>query len=223
MIDHAATYRSRNPWHWHHKARLRQLIGEVANFHDASSIADIGCSNGYITNILSNVCRGEVHGFDYLPELVDEAQSLYPHIHFQRADLNGPIKWKKTFDLVCCFETLEHVGDLASALKNVVAAVRHGGVLIVSVPVETGMWGIAKFCAKVLMGYPIDEINRGRAEYFWALLTRKNVSGFRKKRYTCGTHYGFDWRDVDVAIAASMRITRAYTRYATRIIVARKD
>lgn len=222
MIDHASTYRSQSLWHCHHRARLRQLIREVATFDKASSIADIGCSNGYITNILSEVCRGEVHGFDYLPDLVDEAQSIHPHIKFQRVDLNRVIKWRKEFDLVCCFETLEHVGDLASALKNVLAAVRHGGVLIVSVPVETGTWGIAKFCAKTIMGYPLDEITAGRAEYFWALLSGKDISGFRQKRYTWGTHYGFDWRHVESSISANMRIRRAYTKYATRIIVAQK-
>jgi hypothetical protein len=111
---------------------------------------------------------------------------------------------------------------LASALKNVLAAVRHGGVLIVSVPVETGTWGIAKFCAKTIMGYPLDEITAGRAEYFWALLSGKDISGFRQKRYTWGTHYGFDWRHVESSISANMRIRRAYTKYATRIIVAQK-
>lgn len=222
MIDHASTYRSHNLLHWHHRARLRQLISEVRSFSNAPSVADVGCSNGYITNILSEVCQGEVHGFDYLPELIDEAQARYPHIDFQRADLNRIVKWRKEFDLVCCFETLEHVGDLPAALKNVLAAVRHGGILIVSVPVETGMWGIVKFCAKTVMRYPLDEINAGKAEYLWALLSRKDVSGFRRERYTWGTHYGFDWRNVERSIATNMRIKKAYTKYATRVIVAQK-
>ena len=222
MIDHASTYRSHNLRHWHHRMRLRQLLREVAEFDSAPLIADIGCSNGYITNILNDVCRGEVHGFDYLPELIDEARSAYPHIHFQRADLNRNVRWSKQFDLVCCFETLEHVGDLTAALKNILAAVRPGGVLIVSVPVETGPWGIAKFCAKTLLGYPLDEIAAGRSEYFWALLTGNDVSAFRRNKYTWGTHFGFDWRDVEESFSADMTITRAYTKYATRIIVARK-
>lgn len=222
MVDHALTYRSHSLRHWHHRARLRQLIREVENFDDASSIADIGCSNGYITNVLSHVCRGQVQGFDYLPELIEEARTLYPHIDFRRADLNWKIKWKRSFDLVCCFETLEHVGDLDSALRNVMAAVRPGGVLIISVPVETGLWGIAKYCAKVLARYPFDEITAGRGEYFRALISGNDLSRFRKKRYTWGTHFGFDWRDLEESVSAGMRIQKAYTKYATRIIVAQK-
>ena len=223
MVDHAHTYRSHRVRHWHHRARLKQLIREVEHFADgASSIADVGCSNGYITNLLQQVCKGEVRGFDYLPELVEQARETYPRIEFQRADLNTNIKWKQSFDLVCCFETLEHVGDLRSALRNLRAALCPAGTLIVSVPVETGLWGVGKFCAKTLLGYPFEEISASRAEYFRALLRGGDVSRFREKSYTWGTHYGFEWRDVEESISADMTIIRAYTRYATRIIVARK-
>lgn len=139
MLDHSAIYQSRRILHWHHRARLRQIIWEVTRFREASSVADIGCSNGYVTNLLSEVCHGDVYGFDYLPELVDSARSAYPHIDFQRADLkNRQIKWGRAFELVCCLETLEHVGDLNLALEHIFTAVEDGGTLIVSVPVEIG-------------------------------------------------------------------------------------
>jgi 2-polyprenyl-3-methyl-5-hydroxy-6-metoxy-1,4-benzoquinol methylase len=222
MLDHSATYRSCRVWHWHHRARLRQVLKEVAEFADASSVADFGCSNGYVTNLLSQVCRGEVHGFDYQPELLREARSLYPHLVFRRVDLNRNTKWKKQYELVCCFETLEHVGDLEAALRNLFGAVQRGGVLIVSVPVETGLWGVAKYCAKTLAGYPVDEITAGRVEYLRALLAGRNISVYRKERYTFGTHFGFDWREVEQAVAGQMTLLNAYTKLATRVIVARK-
>jgi hypothetical protein len=123
-------------------------------------------------------------------------------------------------------ETLEHVRDLHTALENVCAAVQNGGILIVTVPVETGAWGLAKYCLKSLLGYPMDEINVGRSEYFIALLTGRDISKFRKEKsswaaeYGFATHYGFDWRVLEERISATMRIKRAYTTYATRIIVA---
>jgi len=125
-------------------------------------------------------------------------------------------------------ETLEHVRDLHSALENVFAAVQDGGTLIVTVPVETGVWGLAKYCLKTLIGYPMDEINVGRGEYFIALLTGRDISQFRREKsswaadYGFATHYGFDWRVLEKRISATMRIERAYTKYATRIIVAQK-
>ena len=209
--------------HWHHRARLRQVILEVEPYRDAASVADIGCSNGYVTNLLSQLCHGDVNGFDYLPELVEAARSAYPAINFQRADLvYQPIKWEHAFELVCCLETLEHVGDLNLALENVLAAVQDGGTLIVTVPVETGFWGLAKYCAKTLAGYPIDEIDAGRGEYLWALLTGQDISRFRGESYTWGTHFGFDWRILEKRISAAMHVEKAYTKYATRIIVAQK-
>jgi 2-polyprenyl-3-methyl-5-hydroxy-6-metoxy-1,4-benzoquinol methylase len=223
MLDHSAIYQSGKILHWHHRARLRRVIREVSRFSEASSVADIGCSNGYVTNLLSQLCDGDIYGFDYLPELVDRASSAYPHINFQRADLvYKQIRWGRAFELVCCLETLEHVGDLRLALENVLGAVQDGGTLIVTVPVETGVWGLAKYCVKTLAGYPIDELDAGRGEYFRALLTGKDISRFRGESYTWGTHYGFDWRILEERISAVMHIERAYTKYATRIIVAQK-
>lgn len=222
VLDHSAIYTSRELRHWHHRARLRRILAEVSAYRQASSIADIGCSNGYITNLLNEVCPGDVCGFDYLPELVDSASAAYPHIRFRRADLNRDVKWGGTFDLVCCFETLEHVGDLQKALDNILSALCRDGVLIVSVPVEVGFWGIAKYCAKMLYGYSLDEIDAGRAEYFAALMTGGDVSRFRRRAYTWGTHFGFDWRVLERRIAGGMHIEKSYTKYATRYIVARK-
>ena len=223
MLDHSAIYQSRRILHWHHRARLRQVIREVTQFREVVSVADIGCSNGYVTNLLNEICSGEVHGFDYLPELVETARGTYPHIEFRRADLNQLIKWGQEYELVCCFETLEHVGDLSSALKNIYAAIKDGGTLIVSVPIETGLWGLTKYCAKTVLRYPMDEIDARRGEYFLALLKGTDVSKFRKESYTWGTHFGFDWKILESRIADALRIQKAYTKYATRIIVAEKS
>jgi SAM-dependent methyltransferase len=223
MLDHSLTYQSWSILHWHHKARLRQIIREVTRFREASSVADIGCSTGYVTNLLSEVCRGDVYGFDRFRKVVDSARSAYPHIDFQRADLNDrQINWGQKFELVCCFETLEHVGDLHLALESIFAAVEDGGTLIVTVPVEIGFWGLAKYCVKTLIGYPMDEIDVGRGEYFLALLKDSDISQFRGEAHGWATHYGFDWRVLEKRISAAMHIEKAYTKYATRIIVAHK-
>ena len=223
MLDHSAIYKSRRISHWHHRARLRQIIMEVTRFREVSSVADIGCSNGYITNLLSEVCSGHVYGFDRFPKVVDSARLAYPHIDFQKANLkNGRIEWGREFELVCCFETLEHVGDLQLALDNLFKAVQDGGNLIVTVPVEIGAWGVAKYCVKTVFGYSMDEINAGRGEYFLALLMGRDISQFRGEADGWRTHYGFDWRVVEERIAAAMHIDRAYTKYATRVIVAHK-
>jgi SAM-dependent methyltransferase len=199
------------------------VLGEVAAHRTAASIADVGCSNGYVTNLISEVCSGDVFGFDYLPEYIDQAQARYPHVRFRRADLNREVRWPQTFELVCCFETLEHAGDLTAALRNLAAAVQDGGTLIVSVPVETGIWGLAKFVAKTMKGYPFDEIAVGRGRYLQALLTGEDLSRFRGDRYAWGTHFGFDWRALEKRIGQQWHVVKAYTSYGTRIIVARKE
>ena len=123
-LDHSDIYRSRKIWHWHHKIRLRTLIGEAASVRNPSSIADIGCSSGYVTSPLQEVCDEEVVGFDYLPELVETARS--------------------NVDCLCS---------------------RGNGALVG-----------AKFCAKTLLGYSLEEFQVTRRDYLLALLRGKNIS-----------------------------------------------
>jgi hypothetical protein len=83
------------------------------------------------------------------------------------------------FDLVTCMETLEHVLDVQFALKNLLAIT--GKVLYITVPVEIGPIGLAKFGAKVLLGKPVlnSEHRGSKSEYAIRLLRGGPVSQFR--------------------------------------------
>jgi hypothetical protein len=101
---------------------------------------------------------------------------------------------------VTCFETLEHVGELANSLTNLLALTRHGGTLVLTVPIEVGAIGTLKFIAKMFYRYNLGELPARRNlswMYFSDLIRGTRMSKFRDRRPSWGTHFGFDYRDVD--------------------------
>lgn len=69
---------------------------------------------------------------------------------------------------------------------------------MISVPIEHGIRGFAKYCAKrFLYGYSVGELGLTESQYVRILLSTNRISIARPKAAGYGTHYGFDYRDVD--------------------------
>ena len=119
------------------------------------------------------------------------------------------------FDIVTCFEPLEHVADYRRSFEHLVAAAKPGGVIIVAVPNETGLPGLAKFCGRyVSRSDPYGDFfeDQSRARYIGRLVAGSWIEGFRKtttKGY--GPHLGFDYRllldHVDATYVADGRLS----------------
>ena len=190
------------------------------------SYADFGCSNGYVTERIRRLTGAErVWGFDHLEEHLARGRRQYPAIEFSLIDLNRPNADLPGFDFVSCFETLEHVGNLEAAIGNLLAAIKPGGTGLVTVPIEIGPRGIAKFIAKLAYGYNLSELPQSRAlqrRYATALLTGARVSRFRDERRAWGTHFGFDYRDVDDALRRHGVPFGAWNSGTTRFYCIRK-
>ena len=104
------------------------------------------------------------------------------------------------FDLVTCFETLEHVGHVHNAIETLLASCKAGGTLIISVPNEIGLPGLIKYASrKLFRKRPYKGFFRetSEARYVWSLLAGKSISEFRSPSAEgWGPHLGFDWRVV---------------------------
>jgi SAM-dependent methyltransferase len=228
MINHSTIYLSRSPLQWHHRRRLRfilQLVDTLA-LEQPMSYADVGCSNGYVTHQIANrLSLPEADAFDHSKELLVEARKHPGQIRFLLGDLNRKVAWPRRYDFVSCLETLEHVGDLQCAIKNLADALAPGGLLLISVPIEVGFWGTAKFLTKRMVGYTLDELPGPPSTWLYLrrLLSGASMSGLRDARKAWGTHFGFDYRDVEVEIRrCGLEIVQAQARTANRIILARR-
>lgn len=185
-----------------HRARLKREL-EVLNslvLPKTGRLADFGCSNGFL---LDSMQRGvprlqgwECVGFDRKSELLDLAEKRQlPRTAYRQLDLNVSHDVGR-FDLITCFETLEHVGDYQSAVRNLLRACADGGHLVISVPYEIGMPGLVKFLGRMaLRKNPYHDFfdNRSKLRYLLALLFRRPMDAFRQPAQNgWSVHLGFD-------------------------------
>lgn len=148
---------------------LRTLSARVQN-NKILTYADFGCSNGFIT---SEIARGlgikGAVGFDY-SDNVDVGKQIHPEICFRRFNLNVVDQNIDKYELVTCFETLEHVGNLQAAIENICARRARSGILMITVPIEVGWIGVLKYALKrVVFRYDLP-LNCTDREYLGALL-----------------------------------------------------
>jgi SAM-dependent methyltransferase len=112
-----------------------------ARYHWAAQVAagkrvlDAGCGLGYGIEILSSAGAAEVIGLDLNAEAVEEARRRINGAgSIRQGDIQGLDFDDDSFDLVVCFETIEHVKEAPAALAEFHRVLRHGGVLLLSSP-----------------------------------------------------------------------------------------
>lgn len=226
MIDHSLTYRKKTLRNIPHILRLRKILRIVKKMSPSKGdpYADIGCSNGYITNILhEKFSLGPATGFDHTMDNILLARERYTKINFEFIDLNTPIANEiGQYKILTCFETLEHVGSLRQAVQNILTMGMPGSKVLMSVPIETGLVGILKFLVKsFILKYSLEELPErpSKMTYFSDLVKGTRMSKFRDSRSGWGTHFGFDYRDVDDILNDLGIAYKAFNSFSTRFYI----
>jgi 2-polyprenyl-3-methyl-5-hydroxy-6-metoxy-1,4-benzoquinol methylase len=114
----------------------------LARYHWAAqlvaghSVLDAACGTGYGTRILARAGARRVTGVDLDAQTVAIADQRYgtEGLEFLEGDLSALELPEDSFDLVVCFEAIEHLGDPAAAVAELRRLVRPGGTLVVSSP-----------------------------------------------------------------------------------------
>jgi SAM-dependent methyltransferase len=98
-------------------------------------VLDAACGVGYGTALLADTAA-EVVGVDVSEDAIAYARSRYarPNVEFRVEDLLKPDLDDRSFDVVCSFETLEHLPDRETYLGHMGRVLRDDGVYIVSTP-----------------------------------------------------------------------------------------
>lgn len=126
-------------WAWvidHHIKRYTWVLPQVVGKH----VLDLGCGTGYGSFILSWVAAAVV-GVDISVAAIDFAETYFdtaPNIIFRPCDVVRDIipMWSdEPYDVVTCFEVLEHLNDPASVMRRT-KELAPGGVLFGSMPVN---------------------------------------------------------------------------------------
>ncbi|HZR96459.1 MAG TPA: class I SAM-dependent methyltransferase [Gaiellaceae bacterium] len=98
-------------------------------------VLDAGCGVGYGVGLLSAAGAAEVVGVDLSDAAIEAARAYErPGVTLQVADVCALPYARATFDLVVCFEVLEHVDEPERLLDELSRVLSDDGILAVSTP-----------------------------------------------------------------------------------------
>lgn len=117
-----------------HEARYRWAASAAAD----KEVLDAGCGVGYGMQVLQDARAKRVVGIDRAPEAIASARSrLAAGVELVIGDLQKLPFADGSFDVVVCFEAIEHVEQPEDVLDGFKRVLRADGVLILSTPNAT--------------------------------------------------------------------------------------
>lgn len=107
----------------------------ASSYVRGKSVLDIACGVGYSAPILAAAGAASYDGVDINPELTAYASGQYGTeiIRYHTGDI-CTFATNRQYDLITCFETIEHVEDYKSALLNLHRLLKADGLLLISSP-----------------------------------------------------------------------------------------
>jgi SAM-dependent methyltransferase len=102
---------------------------------ESAEVLDAGCGVGYGAAYLAETAR-RVVGVDLSAEALEHARREYarPNVDYLEGDLLALPLPDASFDVVCAFETIEHLDDQREFLHEAARVLRPEGTLLVSTP-----------------------------------------------------------------------------------------
>lgn len=152
-------YKKLQKYHWYYKEGgddKSEFSFIYQNYlSDTASVLELGCGDGYFKNYVKGNYIG-VDPFSQKSFVIKDTIESYAEKNIQH-------------DIVCAFQTIEHVSDPKSFLNCAVKCTKPNGLLIISTPSEDSFLGEVKDFS---LNLPPHHITR------WSDRTLENVSKF---------------------------------------------
>lgn len=98
-------------------------------------VLDAGCGTAYGTRMLAEAGAASVVGVDRAASVLDEVRAQCPaNVELVDGDLRALPLDDRSFDLVVCFEVIEHLEDPDAALRELERVVSSDGLVLISSP-----------------------------------------------------------------------------------------
>lgn len=98
-------------------------------------VLDVGCWNGDFQTLVNVNCK--MVGIDPETAALKVARKRTPQFTFLKADVLKKLPFKKEFDTVVTWMTMEHIPDQQLALININRVMKKNGVIFISTPALT--------------------------------------------------------------------------------------
>lgn len=116
-------------WHDHKFNNFRKLLQDQTKIKSA---LDVGCADGTLTNKIAQLLpKAKVVGVDVYMQALSLARKKYPRLSFIKANAHNIPFEKDSFDLVVCFETIEHVVDPLQVLRELRRVLKPEGQAVI--------------------------------------------------------------------------------------------
>lgn len=98
-------------------------------------VLDVGCGEGYGTNLLASVAKKAV-GIDYSKEALDKASKNYASDKtvFFRNNINHIVLADESFELIVAFQVIEHLARPHILLSKIRDLLKVSGIFLLSTP-----------------------------------------------------------------------------------------
>jgi 2-polyprenyl-3-methyl-5-hydroxy-6-metoxy-1,4-benzoquinol methylase len=208
-----------------HMRRFQTALDLVAPRTTGRRILDYGCGDGtFIDTLLASECAPlEIIGAEISDQLIEDCRTRFqprPDVQFVRIDELQSRFSRIPFDLIICMEVLEHATNPEVLLDEMHSLLSPNGLLIVSVPVETGPVLLFKQAVRIVSGW------RGIGDYRWT--SRYTVAEYLKSLFAGSSahivrpvirpsdshpyhcHKGFNWRWLKAKIAERFELQQVF-------------
>lgn len=131
------SYKDDTPYCDNKKKIVSKLSEEYTSNEKRKRVLEMGCSNGYETQLLSSRFK-EVDVIDGSDVFINKLKSMgmsdnvtFHFSHFEDFKLG---LGHKPYDYIFCNYVLEHVIDPVLVLKNIIKSLKPGGLIFITVP-----------------------------------------------------------------------------------------
>lgn len=161
------------------------------DYCEGKSVLDAGCGSGYGSKILSAVAK-KVVGVDSCEEAIEYAKGRYqnPNIEFVHEDIMC-IGNDEKFDVITCFEFIEHVNDPKGFIDMANGLLNEGGLILLSVPMfdEPGRNKYHKTCFILDDIYGLFDLKRFRIDLLFQHFDTAKVLEYPPGRFFSVSNY----------------------------------
>ena len=120
-----------NNWYY---AKNRWEHGKGLNRINASDkVLEIGCGDGVFLQMLQQKGISDITAIELNESVVDQLKEKGYTIFNQTIEAFAP-GHVETYDVVCCFQVLEHIYDIKTFLDSALLTLKKGGRMIIAVP-----------------------------------------------------------------------------------------
>ncbi len=195
------------PLHALNKLRLEYIKSKITNLQELK-ILDYGCGGGLLCEPLARY-GAKITGFDENTDCIKAAQN---HAKAQALDIfyttTEPQPKDGLFDIVCCFEVLEHVSDPVSLVKKLANLVKKDGLIFVStINKNLASLLLVKFAAE----YILNIAPKGLHDAKMFIEPNKLIGLFAEQNCICGDAVAVNYNPINKTAKLSGGIKKHLT------------